>query len=65
MVDDDDFETIATYKDEFGHQSSTKISRDLDILPTYFLDNSLKKEGTEYPDYEAIRKNTNSILDKG
>lgn len=64
MVNDDDFETIATYKDEFGHQSSTKVSKDLDILPTYFLNNSLKMEGTEYPDYDSIRKHTNSILEK-
>jgi hypothetical protein len=64
MEDDDDFETIATYKDEFGHQSSVRISKDKNILPTYFLDNSLKKEGVEYPDYNLIRKHTNSILKK-
>lgn len=64
MVDDDDFETIATYKDEFGHQSSARISKEMDILPTYFLDNSLKAGGLEYPDYDLIRKHTNTILDK-
>lgn len=64
MEEDDDFETIATYKDEFGHQSSARISKDMDILPTYFLDSSLKKEGLEYPDYELIRKHTNTILEK-
>ncbi|MBB3185918.1 hypothetical protein [Microbacter margulisiae] len=64
MDDDDDFETIATYKDEFGHQSSAKVSKEKDILPTYFLNDSLKKKGVEYPDYDLIRKHTNSILEK-
>lgn len=63
MVDDDDFETVATYKDEFGHQSSARISKNLDILPTYFLNDTLKQYGTEYPDYELIKKHTNSILE--
>lgn len=62
MDDDDDFETIATYRDEYGHQSSARVSKEQDILPTYFLSNSLKMEGVEYPDYELIRKHTNSIL---
>lgn len=63
MVNDDDFETVATYKDEFGHQSSAKISKNLDIFPTYFLNDNLKSNGTEYPDYELIRKHTNGILE--
>jgi hypothetical protein len=63
MVEDEDFETVATYKDEFGHQSSAKVSKELDILPTYFLNDSLKQDGSEYPDYDKIRKHTNSILE--
>lgn len=63
MVEDNDFETIASYKDEFGHQSSAKISKNLDIFPTYFLSDDLKKSGSEYPEYEKIRANTNTILD--
>lgn len=63
MINDEDFETVATYKDEFGHQSSAKISKNLDILPTYFLNDNLKSSGTEYPDYDRIRKHTNGILD--
>lgn len=63
MVNDEDFETVATYKDEFGHQSSAKVSKNLDILPTYFLDDSVKQKGTEYPDYDLVRKHTNTILD--
>lgn len=63
MVNDDDFETIATYKDEFGHQSSARITKKLDILPTYFLNDKLKQQGNDYPEYESIRKHTNSILE--
>jgi hypothetical protein len=63
MVEDDDFETIASYKDEYGFQSSAKISKNLDILPTYFLSDILKVEGKDYPDYEKVRKHTNEILE--
>jgi hypothetical protein len=62
MIEDKDFETVALYKDEFGHQSAAKISKNFDILPTYFLSDDLKEFGKESPDCEKIRKHTNTIL---
>lgn len=62
MVNDDDYETIASYKDEYGHQSSAKVSKSLDILPTYFLSDDLKVDGSQYPDYDKIKRHTDLIL---
>lgn len=64
MNDDDDYETVITYKDEFGHESSAKISKKLDIFPTYFLPDDLKEKGKDYANYDLIRQYTNGILNK-
>lgn len=61
---DDDFEMIATYKDENGHTSSTKVKKSPDLLPTFYLSDSLKVEGQEYPDYSKISKFTTNLLDE-
>lgn len=59
---DDNYDVIATYKDPEGRQSQAKLSRNLDILPTIILDNNLKEDGKENPNYEKIRQHTNTIL---
>lgn len=64
MVDDNDFETIAEYVDEFGHRSQARISNKFDILPTYFLPEALKSKNKDVPDYNKIRSHTNTILTK-
>lgn len=64
MVDEDDYETVVAYKDEFGHRSSARVSKNIDILPTYFLPDELKQDGFEFPEYEKIRKHTDMILKK-
>lgn len=58
----DNYDVIATYKDPEGRQSQAKLSRNLDILPTIILDNNLKEDGKENPNYEKIRQHTNTIL---
>lgn len=62
MVKEDDFETIAVYTDEYGRQSTASIEKDFNILPTYYLTSAVKAEGSEFPDYEKIRKHTDAIL---
>lgn len=59
-----DYEVIATYKDADNKQSQARLSKDLDIFPTIIMDNELKEEGKEYPNYSKIQRHTNSILER-
>ncbi|MEP0984946.1 hypothetical protein [Ekhidna sp.] len=63
LSEEDEYETIATYRDRDGHRSSAKVSNNLDILPTFFLPNELKEEGSEFPSMNTIRNHTNDILE--
>lgn len=63
-MEDDNYDVIATYKDPEGRQSQARLSKNLDILPTIILDDTLKEDGKEYPNYEKIREHTNTILQK-
>lgn len=62
MGSDDNYDVIATYKDDTGKQSQARLSRNLDILPTIILPDSLKENGRESPDLNEIRAHTNAIL---
>lgn len=64
IKEDVDFETVAYYKDEKGRKSNTSIKRDLDIKPTIFLNDELKKAGTDLFDYLKIKEHTDFILDE-
>jgi len=61
--ENEDFETIAYYEDEFGHKSHTSIKKNFDIQPTIFLDDNLKLPDSDYFDFDKIKKNTDSILE--
>lgn len=63
-ITSDNSDIIATYKDEAGLQSQARLSKNFDILPTIILDNTLKENGKEYPNYERIRQHTNTILNE-
>lgn len=63
-MENDNYDVIATYKDPEGRQSQARLSKNLDILPTIILDNDLKEDGKEYPNYERIQQHTNTILGK-
>jgi hypothetical protein len=64
MSERENYDVIATYKDNSGKQSQARLSRSLDIMPTIILDSTLKETGKEYPNYEKIRTHTNEILTK-
>jgi len=64
IKENDDFQTIAYYRDADGHQSHTSIKKDFDINPTIFLDDSLKMIGSEFFDFEKIKKHTDGILEE-
>lgn len=63
-TEENDYDVIATYKDESGHQSQARLSNDLDILPNIILPETLKEQGKQYPNYAEIQKHTQAILDK-
>lgn len=64
IKENEDFKTIAYYKDTDGHCSNTSIDKDFEIKPTIFLDNNLKKNKSEYFDFNKIKKHTDSILEE-
>lgn len=63
IKENEDFKTVAYYTDSEGHKSNTSIEKEFEIRPTIFLDNNLKKPGSEYFDFEKIKKHTDSILE--
>ncbi len=62
IKENDDFKTIAYYKDDKGHKSNTTIKKQIEIRPTVFLDSKLKKAGSEHYDFVKIKEHTDSIL---
>lgn len=63
-TEENDYDVIATYKDESGRQSQARLSKNFDILPNIILPEDLKENDKQYPDYEKIRKHTDVILEK-
>jgi len=63
IKENEDFKTVAYYTDSEGHKSNTSIDKEFEIKPTIFLDNNLKKKGTDFFDFDKIKKHTDSILD--
>ena len=63
IKENEDFKVIAYYKDSEGHKSNTTIEKNLEIKPTIFLDENIKISGTEFFDFEKLRKHTDYILD--
>lgn len=63
IKENDDFQTIAYYTDSDGHKSNTTIKKNLEISPTIFLDNTLKKPDSEQFDFDKIKKHTDELLE--
>lgn len=62
ILENDDYETIAYYKDDIGRKSHTSIKKQFDIKPTIFLDDNLKQPNSDYFDFEKIKEHTDFIL---
>jgi len=63
IKENEDYKTVAYYTDSEGHKSNTSIQKNFEIMPTIFLDYNLKRSGSEYFDFEKIKKHTDSILE--
>jgi hypothetical protein len=63
IKENDDFKTLAYYKDSHGHQSNTSIDKQFEIKPTIFLDQKIKKKGSEYFDFKKLKEHTDAILE--
>lgn len=62
--DNNDFKTIAYYKDQDGHHSNASIQKNFEIQPTIFLDDKLKKKDSPFLDFEKVKNHTDFILDE-
>lgn len=62
IKEDDDFKTIAYYKDDHGHKSKTSMEKQVEIKPTIFLDDSMKRQNSEHFDFDKIRNHTDGLL---
>lgn len=60
----DDYNVIATYKDENGRQAQACLTKEFDILPNIILSDEIKEDGKQYPNYERIQNHTNDILEE-
>jgi hypothetical protein len=58
----DDYEVIAHYKDEQGHESHTSHAKNLISNPTIFLPETLKQKDKHYYDFAKIVTHSNGIL---
>jgi len=64
ILNNEDYETVIYYKDENGKRTHAKISNNLEITPNVILDDSLKEDGTDYPDYKKIRTFCSGVLEQ-
>lgn len=62
MESTDDYETRIYYEDKNGTQTHAKYKTSLDLTPNIPLDNSLKVEGEDYPDYKQIKDHCFQLL---
>jgi hypothetical protein len=63
IKEEEDYEVIAYYVDENGHKTHTSIAKKLNIKPTHFLPNKLKKTDSNHCDFLKTLNHTNSILE--
>jgi len=63
IKENEDFRTVAYYKDEEGHRSNTSIEKEFDVKPTIFLGHELKKANSEIFDFDKLKKHTDGILE--
>lgn len=63
IENDEDVDATVYYKDHDNRRAHAKITSGFDIKPTYFLDDRLKEEGTDYPSFEKISEFTNGVLE--
>ena len=64
IEEEENYETVVYYKDEFGHKAHASAEKHIEISPTIYLPDSLKTYGKDYADYEKVRKYCDGILDK-
>lgn len=62
IKEQDDYEVIAHYVDEQGHESHTSLAKNLISNPTIFLPDALKQKGKHYYDFDKIVTHSNQIL---
>ncbi|WP_425629786.1 hypothetical protein [Cellulophaga lytica] len=60
---EEEYETVVYYKDEFGHRTHAKAEKQIEIRPTIYLSDSLKMEDKDFADYEKVRAHTDGILE--
>lgn len=62
IKENDDYRTIAYYTDDKGHKSNTSIEKQIELKPTIFLDDKLKKKDSEHFDFLKLKDHTDYIL---
>ena len=63
IKENDDYKTVAFYRDEKGNKARTSIEKQIELKPTIFLDDSLKQQGSDIFDFDKIKTHTDGLLE--
>lgn len=62
MNENNAYDTTVFYEDSKKRKAHIKLNKSVGIYPTIFLDNSLKIENEDYPDFEKIHEFCSGLL---